>query len=388
VAALLPVQQNGILQQPAPSCSPQHIPFYSRFPLTAKVELFFDSASEEKMDGLILKWRKLEKAKGKNSSQKNAGDLQECSQDPQAQFEKVFTRVDGNLTRLKTELIYQMMIWGRSCQALDLSDVEFRSHEFRTLAFLCPTLQRLNLEESFFGPFFRWKEQQNTDIQTNQEKKQGQRKDYWPYVHNFYWCFQSFHNLQALNLSGCDFVTDVMSPIFSSIKTLKELHLARCYSLTDEGVKCLSNCSSLTYLSLEGCYLLEGDALPYIAQMPWLEKLNMNDCFKLDRGSIAVLCRARALKILGLSRTPVDTELARVFVKLRTIEVLDLRRCIDVDPHDPLLQLARALKIQLLLQGAGPMMSGACQDDEKTPASTTKEDFLEEVIDKLFRFTL
>jgi hypothetical protein len=133
---------------------------------------------------------------------------------------------------------------------------------------------------------------------------------------------------ESLNLTGYDYITDVMlTKLSGGSPHLKHLNLSYCADLTDVGIRALSvNCRQLEHVVLWGCYELTNSAVESLAaNCPRIQHLNVRCCRKItDSGLQAIAGGFSCMRTLNFTycRTITDAgvwHLAKAFPMLTRI---------------------------------------------------------------------
>ena len=142
--------------------------------------------------------------------------------------------------------------------------------------------------------------------------------------------------LTALDLSGCQRITDAGLNSLSKCQMLRRLNLDGCNEITGNGLFSLSlGCKNLEILSLASCAIVD-DALQYLVYPPTgngstLQKLDLHDSYVSAEGILA-LGRCTQLRTLNLSDSPnIDNNCLQCLSEhCSMLEHLNLNNCEQV----------------------------------------------------------
>ncbi len=122
------------------------------------------------------------------------------------------------------------------------------------------------------------------------------------YLTEFEKILSHFSNeIEGLNFSEKDSLTDTHLLALKNCKNLKELHLQDCYMLTDAGLAHLTSLVALQHLNLAGCRKLTDAGLAHLTPLVALQHLDLNGCPNLTGVGLAHLKPLVALQHLNLS---------------------------------------------------------------------------------------
>lgn len=126
--------------------------------------------------------------------------------------------------------------------------------------------------------------------------------------------------LYALNLSGCDQISDYALGQIGTLKTIEYLNLSHCHAVTNEGIISLSNCDQLSMLSLDGCNITD-PGVRHLGKIKKLRKLSLNGCYITGKNFFAL----KNLHSLDLTNVPWITD--RGMKYLTNLNTLILSPC-------------------------------------------------------------
>lgn len=152
-------------------------------------------------------------------------------------------------------------------------------------------------------------------------------------------------SLRELSLSKCGAV-DFSSKILAAFTQLESLNLSRCEELTDQDFLGVASLQQLKTLQLYGCSRLTDGGLVQLAQLNRLERLLFPGGNRYGDPSIRTLCSIDSLRVLDLrhSRSISGVDLPNL-VCMATLESLNLALCDQVEKSSLVgLSVAKSLK--------------------------------------------
>ncbi|KYQ91592.1 hypothetical protein DLAC_07359 [Tieghemostelium lacteum] len=170
---------------------------------------------------------------------------------------------------------------------------------------------------------------------------------------------QQCKGLQYLNLSNCQFKLDLFNKTIQGLKTLRAINLSNCTQITDDSIKILAkSCPLLEEVHLNGCRQLSDDSICFLVEKcQKIRILALSNCIKLTDRSILQICKSlkdvQSLcinKIKSLTEKSLgelkkftgmksffafntlltDTVMSELSIKWRSIEVLNIGKCINI----------------------------------------------------------
>jgi len=182
----------------------------------------------------------------------------------------------------------------------------------------------------------------------------------------------AFINLQYLNLSGCEKISDpLLEQLASRLTQLTYLDLTGCKHLTELSLKYLAKLPRLMRLSISECHGIKGVGLSSLTQ---LTHLSLSGCLGIEDNDLEHLANLTQLKHLNLQRIPHITDhklafLARL-IQLTHLSFLGCRQLTDcgIGKLTPLSQL-KLLDLRLCTNITS---NGVSQLKEKIPEITIK----------------
>ena len=99
----------------------------------------------------------------------------------------------------------------------------------------------------------------------------------------------SLKQLEFLNLTRCDEITDQGLEHISSLQQLESLSLLGCYEITDQGLKYISSLQRLKSLNVSYCGEITDQGLKHISSLQQLKSLNLKQCDKITNQGLVVL---------------------------------------------------------------------------------------------------
>ena len=106
--------------------------------------------------------------------------------------------------------------------------------------------------------------------------------------------------LRALDLTGCEEVTDAGLRHVARCAQLASLNLRSCNKVTDAGLRHVARCAQLASLDLRGCRVTDA-GLKHVARCAQLASLNLSDCYQVTDAGLRHVARCAQLASLDLS---------------------------------------------------------------------------------------
>lgn len=146
--------------------------------------------------------------------------------------------------------------------------------------------------------------------------------------------------LLLLDLSGCDFLTDLtLQALMSAFwENLLQLKLAGCGRLTDGCIKsATAACRKLKEIDLSGCGLMTDCSMRYLVDScPLIEQIRLAECMSMPDGGLAIIGRhVPQLRVLDIRDCPLVTDdgLTLIAFGCPQLQTLDLEGCQRVTDH-------------------------------------------------------
>ena len=109
------------------------------------------------------------------------------------------------------------------------------------------------------------------------------------------------HELDTLDLTGSNNVSDSTLQVIGCIQSIKHLQLNKCAKISGNGLKHLTPMKQLQTISMSGCFRLDDQGCISLSEIPSLTSLYLSQCIGLTDLGIAQLKKLHKLKILDLS---------------------------------------------------------------------------------------
>lgn len=134
-------------------------------------------------------------------------------------------------------------------------------------------------------------------------------------------------NLEILDLSGCDLLTNEGLAHVPQLQNLKALNLAECEEITNAGLAPLSGLQNLKHLNLTDCERITNVGLAHFAEFPSLTRLNLSGCSNISNSGVAHLSGCPGLEHLSLSGCWKITNVGLAHLEHLLLNSLNLSRC-------------------------------------------------------------
>lgn len=98
--------------------------------------------------------------------------------------------------------------------------------------------------------------------------------------------------LDNLNISRCEYVTDIGMQSLSALPNLQTLSINRLNRITSKSLKAISSCKNLKFLSVEECSNVDNSGLlDVVSKCPYLEVLKVSNILKINTDFIVSCCK-------------------------------------------------------------------------------------------------
>ncbi len=134
------------------------------------------------------------------------------------------------------------------------------------------------------------------------------------------------HDLEILDLSNCEMISDAGLPYLAQLSKLQCLNLSFCPRIRGIGLNYLANLHELKELNLENCFQASDGDLAFLANLKKLQKLNLSECEKLTNACLRYLSNLHELQELDLTAINIGSGGCKLKY-LQKLQNLRLARC-------------------------------------------------------------
>lgn len=138
-------------------------------------------------------------------------------------------------------------------------------------------------------------------------------------------------DLESLDLSGCEEITDLGIKRLERIKTLQELNLSNCSRITNASLKSVKSMSELRVLNIAQCAWISDEGFRNLEHLIHLEELTATGLWVLTYHGIAHLDKCIKIKKVVLSEClDLTDQVFNTFQKWPYLKELDLSGCLQL----------------------------------------------------------
>jgi serine/threonine protein kinase len=139
--------------------------------------------------------------------------------------------------------------------------------------------------------------------------------------------------LQSLSLEGCCEITDATLVRLKGLSALQALDLSGCYQITDEGLEHLKGIKTLQLLNLARCELITDIGLAHFKGHTGLQSLSLEGCAEITDEGLTALKGLTALRTLNLGQCHQITDVGLMPLKgLPALQHLSQQACYQITP--------------------------------------------------------